>query len=359
LAREDAGNVIAEGVIEPVRWDEVLVVRGGVVTEVLVVEGATATEGEVLVRLDAADATLALQEAQAALAQARADLAQAQAGPLPEEIAEAEAQIDAAQAQRVQAVAQRDELAGGGTEADVAAAQAQVEAAEAERLNARIERDRVYDDERSEDEDKENADYRLYAAREALAAAQANLEAQQALTPVRLREARSVVRSASAQEKVAQARLAQLSAGSRAEEVEIKQALVRRAEIAVAQAELALVQTEIRAPFAGTVTQIDVERGERVSAGQPVLMLAALDRLRVRTTDLTELDMARIAEGQPVVVTVDALPDVTLAGYVERIHGRSVEVRGDVTYSVYVALEETAPALRWGMTTMVEIEPME
>jgi HlyD family secretion protein len=359
LAQEDAGNVIAEGVIEPVRWDEVLVVRGGVVTEVLVVEGATATEGEVLVRLDAADATLALQEAQAALAQARADLAQAQAGPLPEEIAEAEAQIDAAQAQRVQAVAQRDELAGGGTEADVAAAQAQVEAAEAERLNARIERDRVYDDERSEDEDKENADYRLYAAREALAAAQANLEAQQALTPVRLREARSVVRSASAQEKVAQARLAQLSAGSRAEEVEIKQALVRRAEIAVAQAELALVQTEIRAPFAGTVTQIDVERGERVSAGQPVLMLAALDRLRVRTTDLTELDMARIAEGQPVVVTVDALPDVTLAGYVERIHGRSVEVRGDVTYPVYVALEETAPALRWGMTTMVEIEPTE
>jgi len=145
---------------------------------------------------------------------------------------------------------------------------------------------------------------------------------------VRLREARSVVWSASAQEKAA-------------------------------QAELALAQTEICAPFAGTISQIDIEVGERVNPGRPVLVLAALDRLRVRTTDLMELDMARIADGQPVVVTVDALPDVTLAGYVKRIHGRSVEVRGDVTYPVYVALEETALALRWGMTTMVEIGPME
>ena len=359
LAQEDAGNVIAEGVIEPVRWDKLLVVRGGVVAEILAVEGATVAAGEVLVRLDPADAVLALQEAQALLAQARADLAQAQAGPLPEEIAEVEAQIDAAKAQLAQAVARNDEVAGGATEADVTGAQAQVELAEAEHLTARIERDRVYGDKRSEDEDKEDADYRLHAAREALAAAQANLEAQNALVPVRLREARSVVWSASAQKKVAQARLAQLNAGSRAEEVEIKMAQVRQVEIAVAQAELALAHTDIRAPFSGTITQIDVERGERVNPGQPVLTLAALDRLRVRTTDLTELDAARIAEGHRVVVTVDALPEVALEGYVERVHGRSVEVRGDVTYPVYVALEETMPALRWGMTTMVEIEPVE
>lgn len=358
LAQEDAGSVIAEGVIEPVRWEEVLLVQGGAVAEVFVVEGATVAQGEVLMRLAEAEAALAVQEARAGLAEAEADLAQVKAGPQPGEIAEAEAQIEAAQARLAQAMARRDELAGGTTAADVAAAQAQVEAAEAEHLNARIERDRIHD-QSGDDKERENADYRLYAAREALAAAQATLKAQRQMTQGRLREARSAVWSASAQEQIARAQLAQVKADSRLEEIEIKQTLVRQAEVAVAQAELALARTEVRAPFTGTVTRIAVEVGERVNPGQPVVVLATLDRLRVRTTDLTELDVARIAEGQPVAVTVDALPDLTLEGYVQRIRGRSVEMHGDVTYPVYVALEERGPALRWGMTTVVEIEPIE
>jgi hypothetical protein len=57
-----------------------------------------------------------------------------------------------------------------------------------------------------------------------------------------------------------------------------------------------------------------------------------------------------------VVVTVDALPDVELRGHVIRIGLQSVDYRGDVTYPVYVELDDDTPELRWGMTAMVEIE---
>jgi hypothetical protein len=85
------------------------------------------------------------------------------------------------------------------------------------------------------------------------------------------------------------------------------------------------------------------------------VVLATLDRLQARTVDLTELDVARVAEGQPVVVKVDALPDAPLSGHVLRIDEQSEDYRGDVVYPVIVELDEDAPELRWGMTAMVEI----
>jgi len=110
------------------------------------------------------------------------------------------------------------------------------------------------------------------------------------------------------------------------------------------------------APFAGIVTAANVEPGDAAAPGEVAFVLATLEQLQARTTDLTELDVARVAQGQAVVVTVDALPDLKLPGRVVRIGLQSVDYRGDVTYPVYVALDEAAPELRWGMTALVEIE---
>jgi len=68
------------------------------------------------------------------------------------------------------------------------------------------------------------------------------------------------------------------------------------------------------------------------------------------------LDVARLSEGRPAVIKVDALPDVPLPGRVARIGLQAVDHHGDVTYPVTIELEDGAPELRWGMTAMVEIE---
>jgi HlyD family secretion protein len=354
VVQETEGQVVAEAVVEPVRWSELLFIGGGTVVEVSVDPGDEVAEGDVLVRLDPTDAELAVQEAEAALAAAQAQLAQVRAGPRLEEIAEAESQLSDAQAALSQAEAQRGQLTAGATEAEIAAAQAEVAAAEAEQRAALQQRDKAY---QQKDEDvRKQADYPLYAANEAVTAALARLEAAQGGATARLREAGAGVRAASAQRDVAQAELDLLKAGVTAEEIRVSEAAVQQAEAALAMAKAALQRTEIRAPFAGTVTKVDVEVGETAASGDVVLVLAILDRLQARTTDLTELDVARVAEGQVAVVTVDALPDIRLRGYVARIDLQAVDYRGDVTYPVTVELEETAPGLRWGMTALVEIE---
>jgi len=354
VAPDTDGKVIAEAVVEPVRWSDLRFTTGGTVAEVFVDPGEQVAAGDLLVELDRTDLALAVQEAEAAVASAQAQLAQVEAGPRPEEIAAAEHQLADAAAALSRAAAQRDQLAAGTTDAEIAAAQADLAQAQAEQRAVEEMHRKAYKD---KDEDtRKQADYQLHAAREAVAAAQAKLEAAQGGASARLRDTGAGVSAASAQQDVAQAELDLLKAGVTPEEIAVSEAAVRQAEVAVATAEETLGRTEIRAPFAGIVTKVNVEAGEAAAPGDVVVVLAELDRLQARTIDLTELDVAQVMEGQPVVVTVDALPGLELRGHVARIGRRSEDYRGDVVYPVIVELDEDAPGLRWGMTAVVEIE---
>jgi len=76
----------------------------------------------------------------------------------------------------------------------------------------------------------------------------------------------------------------------------------------------------------------------------------------VKTTDLTEIDVVNLAEGQPVTVTLDALPEVELKGEILSIGQNYSENQGDVVYEVTILLTDTHPAMRWGMTAAVKFE---
>ncbi len=119
-------------------------------------------------------------------------------------------------------------------------------------------------------------------------------------------------------------------------------------------AENALESAELRTPFGGTVADLNVKAGEAVSAGSPAVIVADFSNWRVQTTDLSEVDVVNIYEGQPVSITFDALPDVQLTGTVEAISTTFSNTQGDVTYEVTISLNEVDPAMRWGMTALVE-----
>jgi len=102
------------------------------------------------------------------------------------------------------------------------------------------------------------------------------------------------------------------------DEVAQMQALLDKAKIGVEALKLQLEDAGLRAPFAGTIVRVDIEAGDTVSPGQVVLVLATLDKPEIRTTDLTELDISRVAEGQAVEVTTDALPGQAFAGQVSK-----------------------------------------
>jgi RND family efflux transporter MFP subunit len=120
-------------------------------------------------------------------------------------------------------------------------------------------------------------------------------------------------------------------------------------------ARVELTQTELVAPFAGTVTSVETEPGEFVRSGQVVVVLAKLDDLQIETTDLSELNVAAVGIGQPASVYVEAL-DRTFQGAVTAISPISNTLGGDVVFKVTIKLDDQPADLLWGMTADVEIK---
>jgi len=119
--------------------------------------------------------------------------------------------------------------------------------------------------------------------------------------------------------------------------------------------ETVLNQSKLFAPFDGVVVETYLNSGEMVTPGAPVVLLADLSTLQVQTTDLNEVDAARIQIGDPVNVTFDALPDVVVAGTVSNIALKNAPGSG-VYFNVVIMLEEIPEQLRWGMSAFVEIK---
>ncbi len=118
----------------------------------------------------------------------------------------------------------------------------------------------------------------------------------------------------------------------------------------------ALANAELRAPFGGTIMSLKIKAGEFASSGQAAVTLADTSKWVVKTTDLTEIDVVKLSEGQPVTVKLDAIPGKELKGNILLIGQSYSENQGDIVYEVTVLLTESDPAMRWGMTAETSFE---
>jgi HlyD family secretion protein len=123
-----------------------------------------------------------------------------------------------------------------------------------------------------------------------------------------------------------------------------------------AGARAALANAEVRAPFAGVITNFELKVGEFASAGTPVVTIADLSTWVVKTTDLTEIDVVKLSEGQPAAVTLDAFPETELQGNVHSISQNYSQNQGDIVYEVTILLADQNPGMRWGMTAEVKLD---
>ena len=409
----DRGTIFAEGRLSPQRQATLALESGGLVQEILVAEGQSVGSGEALARLDSRDAEIGVSQAQAALVEAEANVAAAQArlqsaeagervarlgidaaearreaitaAPQSEAVALAESAVAAANAGVAQAAGERD-VTLETDEAAIAAAGARLEAAEANLFAVRVADEPVTQNPDADEDEREQAQLRLNAAIAAVEAARAELEALQGgATEAEERAASSAVAGAAQERAAAQAELDLLEVGARPEAVEVALAEVAqaqqtaaemeaqmetaRAAVAQAEAQLAAAQSELqaaevvlerrtlRAPFGGTVVQVMVKTGEMIANGSPILIVADLEAWRVRTDDLTELDVVRLQEGQMVEIAVDAFPDETFSGEIVQIAGAATASGDDVTYEVTATLSEAPDVpLRWGMTAFITVE---
>jgi HlyD family secretion protein len=133
---------------------------------------------------------------------------------------------------------------------------------------------------------------------------------------------------------------------------QLKQA---REDLTLAQKKL--YDTRLTASFSGTVTDVNVSLGQFVGPETWAVQLADFSQWYVETSDLTEVDVVNVTDGQPVTVSLDSLPDVELNGSVVSIAQNFAERQGDIVYQVKILLADQNPAIRWGMTAQVNFQP--
>jgi len=161
------------------------------------------------------------------------------------------------------------------------------------------------------------------------------------------------VRSALAQLEQAKANLANLT-NPRSEKAIIAQAQMEQARLSLEQARLRLAQASLVAPFDGTLLSIDYQVGDSVAPGRPAIVLADLRQLHI-DTGVDELDIAQVSVGQPVEITLDALPGERLTGQVAEIEPAPTSGAATSEYPVRIELSSTDGSVRIGMTAALNI----
>jgi len=129
---------------------------------------------------------------------------------------------------------------------------------------------------------------------------------------------------------------------------------IAAAESRIAAAEANSRLSRIAAPFAGTITSVEIKPGDQVTPGTLAFGLADLSRLLV-DVEVSEIDVNRVQLGQPVMLNFDAVLDRTYQGEVVEIGLTGMIVQGVVNFKVVVELHDLDEAIKPGMTAAVNI----
>lgn len=273
----------------------------GRVVERLVSEGETVKAGQTVARLDSQDLAQEIAQRRAQVAAARAALAELTAGSRPEEISQAQAVLE-----RTQADGDR----------------------------ARVEYDRqkkLYE--------REVISTREYdQAKTAYTAAEARIrEAKEILTLVRK--------------------------GPRKEKIDQGRATLQQTKEALSLAETRMGYSNLVSPLSGIVLSENVEPGEYVSPGTPVITVGDLNRVYLRGY-IDETDLGRVKVDQKVRITTDTFPGKSYEGKISFIASQAEftpknvqtqKERVKLVYRIKVDIPNPRMELKPGMPADAEI----
>ena len=125
-----------------------------------------------------------------------------------------------------------------------------------------------------------------------------------------------------------------------------------RADIIAAQSRFD--QSRLMAPISGVISQVNVIAGEYATPGKILIVISAVDRLQVKTTDLSERDIVKVKIDAAASILIDALGQ-EFNGKVVNISPLSNTLGGGVVYEVTLDFDEQPAGALAGMTADVTI----
>ncbi len=125
------------------------------------------------------------------------------------------------------------------------------------------------------------------------------------------------------------------------------------ANIALKQAKLNLKRTSIKSPFPGTISDIMISKGERLTRGQEILKIVNLQSLYLKGFAL-ESEVKHLKKGTAVRIKFDAYPDKHFYGRIESI---SPEIDYEnKTISIFIAVDNKENLILPGMHAGIDVE---
>ena len=326
-----SNEVVAEGRLEPIHATSLTFQARGVVEQVTVKAGDTVSEGDVLVRLSNAGGA----EAQVVIAQNAYDtLLRNESG----DRAKLWQTYMSAQIARAEAEKEWEGVNVDDIDDRIEDLEADIEDRKTDLTDAQDELDK-YKDLSTDNAKRKTAEDDLEKAQEDLNEAVRKLEEE-----TRTRdEVFAVYEAALATEAESKYQYEISLDGPNADQLTLAKAQLDAAKDTLAN-------YVITAPFSGLVADVNVKVGEQVGTDTRAISIADFSTWIVETTDITELEVVKLSEGQKVTLTPDALPDLALTGEITQISNAFTLQGGDIIYTVTVRVDQTDPRLRWGMT---------
>ncbi|EDX85860.1 efflux transporter, RND family, MFP subunit [Synechococcus sp. PCC 7335] len=313
VASELTVRITASGSVEPIRTVNVSPKSAGIVEKLFVEQGDRVTAGQLIAQMDREQVEAQMIQNQAGVAEARAQLEDALNGASDTDIAQAEAALESARAQ-------------------LREAQARLELAE-------------------EDRDRTQSLFE----RGAVSRSALDLDVSES------RSAAATVEQLAARVNEAEQRLIDQQNGSDAEAIAQAEARLLRAQGQLQGMQSQLADTNIRAPFAGIVTQRFASEGafvtptataSEVTSATSTAIVAIASGLEV-IAEVPEADIGRIQVGQPVEIQADAFLGEIFEGEVKLIAPEAIERRNVTVFQVKVSILTGTDQLRSNMNTTV------
>ncbi len=162
----------------------------------------------------------------------------------------------------------------------------------------------------------------------------------------------------------AKERLAMLRKGPRIEDIDQARARLRDAEAILDLAKTRLAYATLVSSVSGLVLSKNIEPGEQVAAGTPVVTVGMLDEVWVRAY-ISETDLGRVKVGQKAWVTTDTYPGRKYPGYISFISSeaeftpknvQTEKERVKLVYRIKIVISNPNMELKPGMPADGEIQ---
>jgi len=329
----------------------------GLVVSRPVDEGDMVSEGRLVARLDDTELKDDVAARKAAVQEALAALDELLNGSRPQEIREAEATANQLQKRL-------EELENGSRPEEITEARARLASARADLERWKLDFDRqqkLYERDviSSREFDVTRASYE---------SAQAKVrEGEAALALVLAGPRWEQVAQARAALEAALQRLSLAREGPRIEAIRQAKARLEQAQQSAAIAELRLAYSATSSPISGVVLSKNVEPGEYVAPGTPIVTIGDLVHVWLRAY-INETDLGRVKLGQKARVTTDSYPGKSYEGRVAFISSqaeftpKNVQTQTErvkLVYRIKIDIDNPKMELKAGMPADAEIVPME